>query len=244
MRYLNGTCILEVPGDDYLYQTKPFTYEETLELNTAYIKDGYVYIYRGDVAKMRKYSSGIFTDKKGNVMFTLSDDEKDIYDVANVRDDSISSILEQAKRISPTLKRRIIKDINKSSDIYVPELDENDDFLKHLIKLILLEKKIDLKEHKDKFKKAHDATNLKASLEAKTSSDGKKGNLTMPNLLKWLEILEMKIDVTISDGEHSEDPCFKTFSYKADDGYLVTPIEGYDDIEVVYESELEEEEEE
>ena len=44
---------------------------------------------------------------------------------------------------------KIMKDINKSTDIYIPELDENDDFLKHLVKLMLIEKKISLKDYKD-----------------------------------------------------------------------------------------------
>ena len=229
MNYLFGNSVLAIEGDENIYSVVPFTYDVELVKNTGYLKDGYVYIYRGDVSRQKKYKSGLFNDKKGNIIFAMSEDEKEKYSFVNVKDDSIHSILEQAKKVNPKLKKKIMKEINKSSDVYVPELDENDDFLKHLVKLILQEKKIDLKAHKDKFKKTHDLTNIKASLETKTSPDGKRGSLTMNNLLKWLEILEMDIEVIFKDSENSEDPCFKKFKYDASSGYSVEVEEGYED---------------
>lgn len=231
MNYLFGNSVLAIEGDENIYSVVPFTYDSELVKNTGYLKDGLVYIYRGDVSRQKKYKSGLFNDKKGNVIFAMSEDEKDKFSFSNVRDDSIHLILEQAKKINPKLKKKIMKEINKSSDIYVPELDENDDFLKHLVKLILHEKKIDLKDHKNKFKKTHDLTNIKASLETKTSADGKRGSLTMNNLLKWLEILEMDIEVIFKDSENSEDPCFKKFKYDASSGYAVEVEDGYNDDE-------------
>ena len=242
MNYLFGNSVLTIEGDENIYSVVPFTYEIELVKNTGYLKDGYVYIYRGDISKKKKYKSGIFTDRKGNVMFAMSEDEKEKFAFENVKDDSIHSILEHAKKINPKLKNKIMKDINNSSDIYIPELDENDDFLKHLVKLILQTKKIDLKDHKSKFKKSHDLTNIKASLETKTSPDGKRGSLTMNNLLKWLEILEMDIEVIFRDSETSEDPCFKTFRYDVSNGYTVETEEGYEDTDD-YDDEYDEDEE-
>lgn len=229
--YLYGNCVLSIEGDENIYSVIPYKTGCALEKNVGYLKDGLVYIYRGDISRKKKFNSGIFTDKKGNVIFAMTDEDKGLFDFKNVSDDTIHSILDQAKKINPKLKKKIMKEINKSSDIYMPELDENDDFLKHLVKLIVREKKVDLKDHKDKFKRAHDASNLKASLEAKTSPDGKRGTLTVNNLLKWMEVLEMDIEVTFRDNPNSEEPCFKEFTYVGSEGYKVKNEEGYTETE-------------
>lgn len=227
--YLYGNCVMSIEGDENIYSVLP--YNKTVELvkNTGYLKDGLVYIYRGDISKKKKYSSGLFSDKKGNRMFAMSEEDKEKFSFENIQDDSIHAIVEQTKKINPKLKKKIMKEINKSSDIYTPEIDENDDFLKHLIKQIVLEKKVDLKDHKDKFKRAYDSTNLKAALNAKTSLDGKRGTLTINNLLKWMEVLEMDIEVTFKDLPGSEDPCFKQFKYSGTEGYQVIKEDGYEE---------------
>ena len=35
----------------------------------------------------------------------------------------------------------------------------------------------------------------KAALETKSSADGKKGSLTLSNMIKWMELLDMDIEV-------------------------------------------------
>ena len=154
----------------------------------------------------------------------MSPDEKELYSAENIRDDSIHSILLQANKVNPKIQNKIMKELRNSSDIYVPELDKNDDFLKHLVKLMLRDKKISLKDYKDKFKKSHDITNIKASLDTKTSPDGKRGALTINNLLKWLEILDMDISIEFKDNKHSLDPTNKIFKYSSEDGYEVIDL--------------------
>ena len=114
-----------------------------------------------------------------------------------------------------------MREITKSSDVYLPELDPNDDFLKHLVKLILHEKKIDIKQFKHKFTKSHGITNIKAALDTKTTPDGKKGQMTVNNLIKWLELLDMDIEVILKDNEESDLPCGKIFKYDTENGYSV-----------------------
>lgn len=225
--YLYGNCVISIEGDENIYSVLPYSTRAELVKNTGYLKDGLVYIYRGDISKKKKFTNGLFTDKKGNRMFAMGEDDKNHFTFENIQDDSIHSIVEQTKRINPKLKKKIMKEINKSSDIYSPEIDENDDFLKHLIKQIVLEKKIDLKDHRDKFKRVHDSSNLKASLEAKTSPDGKRGTLTINNLMKWMEVLDMDIEVIFKDSPTSEDPCFKQFKYSGTEGYSVSTEDGY-----------------
>lgn len=226
--YLYGNCVLSIEGDDTIYQVKPFNYEEELTKDVGYLKDGYVYIYRGDISKKRKYKSGLFTNDKNDYMFFLDDSEKELFAFDKIKDDSIVSIIRRANNINPKIQHKIMKDINKSTDIYVPELDENDDFLKHLVKLMLIEKKISLKDYKDKFKKTHDITNIKASLDTKTSPDGKRGALTINNLLKWIDLLDMDILIEFKDSKNSIDPSNKIFRYDSTTGYEVIDLGGED----------------
>lgn len=226
--YLYGNCVLSIEGDDTIYQVKPFNYEEELTKDVGYLKDGYVYIYRGDISKKRKYKSGLFTNDKNDYMFFLDDSEKELFAFDKIKDDSIVSIIRRANNINPKIQHKIMKDINKSTDIYVPELDENDDFLKHLVKLMLIEKKISLKDYKDKFKKTHDITNIKASLDTKTSPDGKRGALTINNLLKWVDLLDMDILIEFKDSKNSIDPSNKIFRYDSTTGYEVIDLGGED----------------
>ena len=225
--YGYGNCIISIEGDSNIYSVIPYYEGIELEKNVGYFRNGYVYIYRGDISRQKKYKNGIFTDKKGNTFFVLDPGESDKYAFDKIKDDSIQSIIKQATNIDPKLKRKIMRQITDSSDLYLPELNPNDDFLKHLVKLILHEKKIDIKQFKHKFTKSHGITNIKAALETKTSPDGKKGSLTVNNLLKWMELLDMDIEVIFRDSDESEMPCGKEFRYSSQDGYSTKWAEGY-----------------
>lgn len=222
LNYGYGHCVISIEGDENIYSVIPYYKGVTLEKNTGYLKDGYVYIYRGDISRQKKFKNGLFTDKKGNVYFSLDPEESNKYAFDNIKDDSIQSIIKQAEQVDPNLKRKIMKQITQSSDIYLPELDPtNDDCFKHLVKLMLHEKKIDLKQYKHLFTKAHFLTNLKASLETKSSADGKRGSLTTTNLFKWLSVLNMDIEISFKDSDESEDPCGKIFKYSSKDGFNI-----------------------
>ena len=232
MNYGYGNCVISIEGDENIYSVVPYYKGVKLEKNTGYLRDGYIYIYRGDISRQKKFKNGIFTDKKGNVYFSLDPEESSKYAFDNIKDDSIQSIIKQAEQVDPNLKRKIMKQITQSSDIYLPELDpNNDDCFKHLVKLMLHEKKIDLKQYKHLFSKAHFLTNLKASLETKSSPDGKRGSLTTSNLFKWLSVLNMDIEITFKDSDYSEDPCGKIFKYSSKDGFNVEWNEDFEYIE-------------
>ena len=244
LNYGYGNCVICIEGDENIYSVVPYYKGVTLEKNTGYLKDGFVYIYRGDISRQKKFKNGIFTDKKGNVFFALDPDESNKYAFENIKDDSIQSIIKQAEKVDPLLKRKIMKQITQSSDIYLPELDVNDDCFKHMVKLMLHDKKIDLKQFKDKFVKSHSLTNLKASLETKSSPDGKKGSLTYANLCRWLEILDMDMEIAFKDSENSEYPCGKVFKYDSNNGYTTEWVEGFEELEDEYtEGENEDEDE-
>ena len=161
MNYCYGNCVLCVEGDDNIYSVKPYYKGIELELNTGYLKDGVVYIYRGDIAKQKKFRNGVFTNTKGQVIFAM------------------------------------------------PEAD----------------------------KPKYVFDNIKAALETKSTPDGKKGSMTIANFEKWLEILDMEIEIKIRDSDESDLPCGKEFKFTTQDGYSVDWVEGYDYIKEELEDE-------
>ena len=69
--YLYGNCVLTIEGDENIYPVVPFDYNKKLVKNTGYLKDNLVYIYRGDISRLKKFKSGVFTDVKGNIIFSM-----------------------------------------------------------------------------------------------------------------------------------------------------------------------------
>lgn len=109
MNYCYGNCVLSIEGDENIYIVKPYYEGIELEKNIGYLKDGYVYIYRGDIVKQKKYKSGIFSDKKGNVIFALPESEKYKFEFNNIKDDSIQSIVKQVEKIDPKCIKKIFR---------------------------------------------------------------------------------------------------------------------------------------
>ena len=97
MNYFYGNCVICIEDDENIYPVLPYYKGIELEKNIGYLKDGYVYIYRGDVTRQKKYRNGLFTDKKGNVLFALNDLDKSKYSHENIKDDSIQSIIKQCR---------------------------------------------------------------------------------------------------------------------------------------------------
>ena len=50
MNYGYGNCIISIEGDENIYSVIPYYEGIVLEKNMGYLKDGYVYIYRGDIS--------------------------------------------------------------------------------------------------------------------------------------------------------------------------------------------------
>ena len=75
INYGYGNCIIAIEGDENIYSVVPYYKGISLEKNTGYLRDGFVYIYRGDISRQKKFKNGIFTDKKGNVYFSLDPEE-------------------------------------------------------------------------------------------------------------------------------------------------------------------------
>ena len=192
-----GTRPILIVEDEY-YEVDIFIKNEKLKKDVGYIIDDMVYIYRGKVKDKTKLEFGIYNDN-GEYKFIEPDNkEKDLYHVRNITElnpDSIFTNIEKDKDMF--VQPEDIEIINNNAEIYIPTIKEDDDFLKYLVKKIIIDKKINLRNYKNKFATEYSLNNMKSGLNRDTK-------MTVTNFKTWCEILGVKWDMVITDS--GEDP--------------------------------------
>lgn len=159
--------------------------KDKLEKDSAYIHDGRCYIYGGKLPEKPK--SGHFYKVPGKDKLTFIPAIDDTNKVEYIRD---------TKKIKREMMERDnmkeIKDEIDISDLHVfaPPVKTTDDYLKKIVKLILIDLQIDLRQYRNKFAKEYDITNLKASVT-------KDAPMTMKYFLRWMEVLDCEAYIEI-----------------------------------------------
>lgn len=182
--------------DDF-HEVELYRPDKKLKKGYGYIKGDYVYIYRGKKEKFKKKDiiPGIYMNLHGEHEFVEPEtiQEKSEYSVDKVIELDIDRIFdeisdEQDNFISP----EDIEVINNNSEIYIPTMREDDDFLKYIVKKAILDKKINLKNYRGKFSNQYALNNMKAGLNKDTK-------MTVTNFKIWCEILGLKWTMVIDD---------------------------------------------
>lgn len=158
------------------------------EKDKCYIRDDLVYIYGGRIKKDSK-PGYFYKGEDGQFTFVEPRDP----DEHNV--DKIVDVMKAKYKICDSNNLKEISDdiAVDCADLHVfaPPLKEMDDPLKKIVKMALIELQIDLKSLRHEFNKEYDLTNLKASIT-------KDAPLTMKYFVRWLEVLDMSLDLTIT----------------------------------------------
>lgn len=184
-----------VIDDDY-HEVYIFNEDKKLKKGFGYIKGNYVYIYHGKVEKrdIKKMNPGIYKDKNGNYVF-VEPKEKDLpkYHVDNIIDLDMNSIFQQLKSNEENfIDPERVEVINNNAEVFVPTINEDDDFLKYLVKVAIIQKKINLKNYRGKFSNQYQLNNLKSGLNKGTK-------MTVTNFKVWCEILGLKWQFILED---------------------------------------------
>lgn len=173
-------CIVKGDYEKLLEEGKKF------EKDCGYVKDGHVFIYGGKIKEKSEpghfYKTG---DGKYTFVKSLSPDDNTV--------DKIKDIKKIKEDICNPDRMKDMGDIdNDVADLHVfaPAIKDGDDHLKKLVKLVLADMQIDLKQLRSKFSKEYDLTNLKASVT-------KSAPMTMKFFLRWLEVLDLQCVMTI-----------------------------------------------
>lgn len=202
VRIFTGRLILTM--DDEFHDVELFRKDKKLKKGMGYIKDSLVYIYRGKMDKNKKsdLDPGIYLTREGEYIFIEPSKEiKDKYSLDNVIELNIDKIFEEVeKHHSDFINSEDIEIINNNSEIYIPTIKEDDDFLKYIVKKIIIDKKINLKNYKDKFANQYALNNMKSGLNKETK-------MTVPNFKVWCEILGVDWEMIVRDnGKDKNNP--------------------------------------
>ena len=182
-------------NDEY-HEVHLFHEGKKLKKGFGYIKGSYVYVYRGKLEKFDKknLAPGIYLTKNGEYVFVEPDKkEKELYHINNVVELNLDKIFEDIQEHGEDfVDPEVAEVINNSGEIYTPEIRENDDFLKYLVKMAILKKKINLKNYRGKFTNPYALNNMKSGLDKDTK-------MTVTNFKIWCEILGLKWKMILED---------------------------------------------
>ena len=178
---------IEINGDIYEVLNEK---KHGFKKGFAYIKDGYVYIYKGKKKTGDGFKPGNIYKVKGEIIFIKHDKStRDLYSEERIVTFSDSDIIEAVNK-SDDFKEINQESLEADGDYFAPVILPTDDILKIIIKRVLKEKKLSLKAVKGSFKHDYDITNMKSNLI-------KAGPLSQKYFLKWVELLGLDISYVI-----------------------------------------------
>lgn len=166
--------------------------------NRGYVDDdGYIHIFRKEPNPKEKipwFSITVGDDGKPRLVFNPNRNKliEEAFHLNRVADLSIKHILESTKPGPAEYDEQVIADIMRSTSNYIPEIKEEDDFLKRLIKTIILEKEVNVHKYKSKMTHSYQLSNLISGLSGKT----KTSPFTYEN---WMDILDVDFQIVVTD---------------------------------------------
>lgn len=160
--------------------------------NRGYIDktNGKIYIYEPVVDGVPYFT--VSDDGKINKFECSKKQFENIFDVSKTYEDSIETIVKTTPKDRDLYNEEALADMNAATSVFVPELEEDDDPLKRIIKLAIIKKGVDINRLKCRFPQKYGLTNLKSALIGKTK-------MSIKVFLIWCHILELDFEITLID---------------------------------------------
>ena len=196
--------IIEVLG--YLPPTP-----EELTCGKGYILDDKIYAYTDnpDNISVRNYPIVWIQDPDNNPYWrTWEPDDMGLFTVNNLASMDVDHINEQLVEGEQLYSEEAINDMNMATSVFAPIVNEEDDFLKKVVKQIIIEKHMDINRLKSCMCKKHGLTNLRTALINKTK-------MSVLNFMVWAELLGFDFEIIVTDnGRDKISPLTTPLSYK------------------------------
>lgn len=126
----------------------------------------------------------IFSEPPLNVLDQFNGD--------NIVNADLASIVQQTKDNEELFDEEEINDINASSAIYMPQIKNDDDFLKKIVKNTIIKKGININRLKTKTGEKYVLSNMKTALSGNTK-------MSVLYFIKWMEIMDCSFEVVVQD---------------------------------------------
>lgn len=174
---------------------------KTFEHGKGYIaEDQSIWIFCSEEPRNKNEYPYFWFDEDGNKVFSEPEEiVKKAYNVENMVDLSLVNIIETTKAGEKLFDEEEIENMNAASSFYVPTINKNDDFLKKIVKAIIIKKGVDINKLKAKTGEKYVLPNMKAALQNQTK-------MSVMYFSYWMKLLCCDIEITVVDnGEDTKD---------------------------------------
>jgi hypothetical protein len=187
--------------DEEFHEVELYNPKKKLKKGFAYIKDDLVYIYYGKMKSDIEELPGIYLVNNEHKIIEPKKSERSKYSIDNIVELDVDKIFKDIENHSDDfISPEDIETINNNVEVFIPTIKEDDDFLKYIVKKIIIDKKINLKNYQDKFTNQYALNNMKSGLSKETK-------MSVPNFKIWCEILGIKWKMEVEDsGEDKTNP--------------------------------------
>ena len=158
--------------------------------------DGCIYIYRSSIPKKPSSREPEFwKDIHGKLYLNkLSQRVMDAFSYVNMGDYDIDTIRQVTKANEILYDEKALSDLNAAGSIFKPVINVEDDFLKKLVKLVILDKEVNIARYKGHMGKNYAIPNMRTALENKTK-------MSVPFFNTWAELLGFDFTITVRDSK-------------------------------------------
>lgn len=210
--FVNSTPVIVMDDEDEYYKVDLYIEGMKLKKDMAYIVGDYVYVYYGKLPDDKIPKPGIYKKNDEYVFIEPDKDNRHKYSIDNVYELSPTAIFDMIERNKEAfVQPEDIEIINNNSEIYTPTIKDTDDFLKYIVKKMIIEKQINLRNYKGRFSNEYALNNMKSGLNKSTK-------MTVPNFIKWAEVLGVDWELSVWDnGSDTINPLPKKISISSKD---------------------------
>ena len=172
----------------------------------GYVRDNFIWIFLNNSPTDSKFP--YFWYEHGKLCFgKIRSEIKDDFLLEKSRP---SSLIDTVYKVDPNQQlydEEAISDMNAATSIYCPIIKESDDFLKKIIKQVILFKRININRLKSKMDKPYVLSNMKTALMNDTK-------MSVPNFSIWADLLGIRFTIIIEDnGNDITNPLKKRIIY-------------------------------
>lgn len=195
----------------------PFNEDDLHTDGKGYIKDGIVWIYLKKKPKLdRNKYPYIYPEGDSFGYSNPSKETLDGFSEKNIIDLSFDEIVRQTSDNDVMYNEQAINDLNNAASKYVPVINENDDYLKKIVKEAIVRKNVDINRLKCKMAVSYNLLNMKQALEKSTK-------MSVIYFASWMEILGLDFEIIIKDnGQDRIDPLKENLVYSSAIDRVVT----------------------
>lgn len=142
------------------------------------------------------------------------------YSVEKLKDMSVVTIINNTEPNKPLFDEQEINDMNAAAAVYVPIINQTDDFLKKIVKTVIIAKGIDINRLKSKTDEKYILPNMVAALKNTTK-------MSVVYFCCWMNLLGCYFEFTIFDnGEDTIDPLKYPVVYQSSRDAICTLVNG------------------